>query len=53
MKREYVEALDESVGAAAVVISLLYVARQVRQGSQQARLMTAHAANAQSIRSRS
>jgi len=42
MSPELVGALAESVGAAAVVISLLYVARQVRQGGQQARLLTVH-----------
>jgi hypothetical protein len=47
MDPEYIGALAESVGAAAVVVSLLYVARQVRQGGQQARLMTVHTVTAQ------
>jgi hypothetical protein len=47
MSPEYVAALAESVGALAVVVSLLYVARQVRQTGQQARLATIHAVNSQ------
>ena len=47
MSPDYVAALAESVGALAVVISLLYVARQVRQTGQQARLATIHAVNSQ------
>ena len=47
MSPDLIAALAESVGALAVVISLLYVARQVRQTGQQARLATIHAVNSQ------
>lgn len=47
MAPEYVAALAEMIGAAAVVISLIYVARQVRQTSQHAKLMALQAVAAQ------
>jgi len=40
MNWEAIGALGEVVGAAAVVLTLLYLARQVRDGSKQIRLNT-------------
>lgn len=47
MAPEYIGALAEVIAAAAVVISLLYIARQVRHASQHARLMALQAIAAQ------
>lgn len=47
MEPEHVGALAEVIAAAAVVASLVYVARQVRQAGQHARLMALQAVAAQ------